>query len=298
MKVLVIGSKGFIGSHCVSYFTKHGYDVWEADVVVDYVNKKYFVVDVANADYTEIFQQEQFELCINCSGAASVPDSFIHPLRDFFLNTSNVFKMLEAIRRSNLHCKFINLSSAAVYGNPQTLPVKETDQTNPISPYGWHKQQSETLCKEFYALYKIGTVSLRIFSVYGEGLKKQLFWDIYSKTKQANSIDLFGSGEETRDFIYIKDLVKAIEAIYKGSAFEGEVINVASGQETSIKDAATILCDHVRPGIQVNFNGKVKEGDPLYWKADISTLLSYNFNAVYSIQEGLANTAKWLKENN
>jgi dTDP-glucose 4,6-dehydratase/UDP-glucose 4-epimerase len=135
MKILVIGSKGFIGSACVNYFSNQ-YDVWQADVVVDYTTPKYLLLDATNANYEEIFSVEQFDVCINCSGAASVPDSINHPQRDFTLNVFTIFKQLDAIRLKSPNCKYIHMSSAAVYGNPETLPISENHPLNPISPYG------------------------------------------------------------------------------------------------------------------------------------------------------------------
>ncbi len=73
LNILIIGSKGFIGSHCVNYFSKN-HNVWECDVVTDYVNKNYFIVDTTTAYYNEVFQQQKFDICINCSGASSVPE--------------------------------------------------------------------------------------------------------------------------------------------------------------------------------------------------------------------------------
>ena len=108
-------------------------------------------------------------------------NSFKDPLFDFNLNVFNVFKILEAIKLFNDKCKFVNLSSAAVYGNPDILPIIETSTILPISPYGFHKSISETIVKEYYSVYKIQSISLRVFSVYGEYLKKQLFWDLYNK---------------------------------------------------------------------------------------------------------------------
>lgn len=140
MKILIIGSKGFIGSHCLDYFTNQGHTVFGCDVVVDYTAKNYFLVDATNANYQELFASKSFNVCINCSGAANVQDSITNPQRDFQLNASNVFSLLNAIRIHNATCKFINLSSAAVYGHPITLPVNENQTLNPISPYGFHKK--------------------------------------------------------------------------------------------------------------------------------------------------------------
>ena len=133
MKILIIGSKGFIGQHLRRFLISRNEEVWGADVVADYVHpEQYFVIDASNADFHALFAEIQFDLCINCSGAASVPDSLQHPLRDYNLNTANVFKLLDAIRISQKNCKFLNLSSAAVYGNPETLPVAATARLTPF----------------------------------------------------------------------------------------------------------------------------------------------------------------------
>jgi dTDP-glucose 4,6-dehydratase/UDP-glucose 4-epimerase len=138
---------------------------------------------------------------------------------------------------------------------------------------------------------------LRIFSVYGENLKKQLFWDIYQKTLRSKNIELFGTGYETRDFIYIQDLMQAIDCIIAKGIFNGEAINVSSGIETTIKDAAGIFCAALNSETTVAFNKQTKPGDPLNWKADISLLTRLGFKSNTSIETGLKNTGEWLKEN-
>lgn len=295
MKVLIIGSKGFIGQHALQRFNqKPGWKAWGCDVVVDYPAADYFLIDAGNADYKSIFQQQSFDLCINCSGAASVSDSLKRPSRDYHLNTHNVFKILDAIREYNLDCKFINLSSAAVYGNPEALPIKEAFSSHPISPYGWHKLQSELLCKEYFEQFNIATACLRIFSVYGPGLKKQLFWDLYQKAKKGSPVLLWGTGNESRDFIYIDDLIDAFECIIENAKFEADIINVATGTETPIKEVAHIFLKCIDKNIQYEFSGQVKEGDPQNWRADITQLEALSFKVKTSISEGLQNYHKWL----
>jgi UDP-glucose 4-epimerase len=298
MRILIIGSKGFIGVHAEQYFkNKVGYEVWSCDVLVDYGKNNYFVIDATNADYHSVFQSNIFDICINCSGAASVPDSIKNPIRDYTLNTYNVFKILDAIRQYQPLCRFMNLSSAAVYGNPKKLPIKESDELCPVSPYGIHKVQAEQICREFYTIFGIKTCSLRIFSAYGEGLKKQLFWDIYQKCLLSKNVELFGSGEETRDFIYIQDLLQVLQCIIDRGIFNGEAVNVSSGFETTIKQAAHLFCTAVDNTIKITFNNIVKFGDPLNWKADISVIKSYGFEPQFTIEEGLKKTSIWMKEN-
>jgi nucleoside-diphosphate-sugar epimerase len=115
------------------------------------------------------------------------------PLNDFEANCLDTFKILESIRNFSPSTKFLYISSAAVYGNPKRLPVRETDGIDPISPYGWHKYYGELMGHEYTSLYGLKTSSVRPFSVYGPGLRKQLFWDLFLKSRQTNKIDLFGT---------------------------------------------------------------------------------------------------------
>ena len=297
MKILIIGSKGFIGHHTLKYFRSKGYETLGCDVVTDYEDPDYFQIDATNSDFHFIFESAAFDVCINCSGAASVSLSIQFPLKDFSLNTLNVFKILEAIRTNQPDCKFINLSSAAVYGNPVSLPIKEDFEPSPLSPYGIHKLQAEQICKEFYSYYNVATCSVRIFSAYGNGLKKQLFWDMYKKFSNLDSIELFGTGNESRDFIHVDDIVNALELVFKNASFSGEVINLANGKEYTIKFVAGLFKKNLNTEKEVCFNNQGKPGDPLNWRADISVLKSMGYEPKVSLENGIKNYIDWVREN-
>ena len=296
MDVLIIGSEGFIGSNTVKQFKKQGYNVSTADIVLK-VEDNYFMINPEMPNFSDLFRSHSYDVCINATGAANVQFSFNYPHADYTLNTSNVFAILEAIRLYNPTCKFINLSSAAVYGNPVRLPINESAEVKPLSPYGYHKLYSEHICKEFFELYGVPTISLRIFSAYGEGLKKQLFWDLYKKvTASRDVVELFGTGKETRDFIYIKDLVYGMDCIMKKAAFNGGVINVASGIESTIEEAVMHFVKACNTKHRIQFTGNEKKGDPLNWRADITQLTSFGFKNTYSLAEGINNYVKWVQE--
>lgn len=296
MKILIIGSKGFIGSHLVRFF-EQAHEVWQCDVVTDYTSPRYYQIDASNADYNAIFEAQSFDVCINCSGAASVPDSIKHPYRDFLLNTANVYTMLNAIRTHCSQCKFINLSSAAVYGNPTMLPVSESAEMAPMSPYGRHKVMAEAICKEFYEEFGISTCSLRIFSAYGNGLRKQIFWDMYQKMKDSSEALFWGTGEETRDFIHIDDIAQVVNLAIQNAVFQGECINVANGQQTTISDAVRLYAQLLGYAGKIVFNGSVREGDPRFWEADIAILRSWGYKKAITLEDGLKSYIKWVQEN-
>jgi UDP-glucose 4-epimerase len=295
MKILVIGSKGFIGQHALDYFRSKGYEVLGCDVVTDYEDSNYIQIDATNSDYHFIFENHAIDICLNCSGAASVPLSLQFPLKDFTLNTLNVFKILDAIRTLRPECKFLNLSSAAVYGNPTSLPIAESSDLKPLSPYGIHKLQAEEICSEFYQYYQIATCSVRIFSAYGNGLKKQLFWDMYKKCSNGGSIELYGTGKESRDFIHIDDIVNALELVIEKAAFNGEQINLANGEEYTIKTVSDLFRKHLDTDIQINFNNQVKAGDPLNWRADIAVLKAMGYQPQVSLEDGIESYIRWVK---
>ncbi len=294
MKIIVVGAKGFIGAKCMAYFGALGHEVVGADIHAG--DGRYLQVDAQDPDFEPLLETHSDALvCINASGSAHVGFSFEEPHQDFNLNVANVCKLISAIKKYSPQCKFINLSSAAVYGNPNYLPVDEAHPMNPLSPYGFHKFQSELICKEYAQYFGVSTCSLRIFSAYGPGLKKQLFWDVYQKSLRG-AIELFGTGEESRDFIYIDDLVYAIDCVIQRSVFKGETINIASGTETTIKDATNELVAYLSPNIGVTFNQQVKEGDPKNWRANIDQLKALGFVSNVSFSAGIKQYAAWVKD--
>jgi len=296
MNILIIGSKGFIGLHCVDYFSKD-HEVWQCDVVTDYTTRNYFTIDATNADYTEVFKDRNFDVCINCSGAASVPDSIKNPLRDFNLNVTNVFKQLNTLRKLNPSCKYINLSSAAVYGNPEYLPIDEAHPCHPISPYGRHKKMAEDICEEFNKNYQLKTCSLRIFSAYGQGLRKQLFWDLYSKSKTNETVILYGTGNESRDFIHVSDVVQAITVVIENSNFDADIINVANGKETTIHDACAAFYSELDDTTKFQFGGEKRVGDPINWVANTNRLEEMGYKTKIDLESGLLSYVTWLNDN-
>ena len=294
-KILVIGSEGFIGSSAVRYYKNQGYVVTGCDVIENDRVIDYYKVESKDPTYHRIFEKVAPDYCLNASGAASVPFSFHDPMIDFELNVINVFKMLEAIRIENPETAFINVSSAAVYGTPSQLPVSEDVDVTPISPYGWHKRQSELLCNEYANLYGLKTCSMRVFSAYGPGLKKQLFWDLYQKTREGNSIELLGTGDESRDYIFVEDLVRASETIAINAKLQGEVINVATGIETTIRNAAKTFIKTLSWDGRISFSGIKRMGDPENWCADISKLEMMGFKPKCSLESGMEVYCKWLQ---
>jgi UDP-glucose 4-epimerase len=296
MNILIIGSEGFIGSHLVKYFTSKGYRVYGCDLVEKGTAFfTYIQIEKSVLQWRNIFSQVDFNFCINAAGNGNVNYSVQNPFEDFQSNTLDTIEILDAIRKYRPECRYLHISSAAVYGNPLSLPVSESAVCHPVSPYGWHKYMAENICREYSEIFNLPVCMVRPFSIYGPGLRKQLFWDIYQKyTENSGSIELWGAGSESRDFIYIDDVVQCFDLLLQKANMQGEVYNVASGIETSISKAVETFFLKLKANPKIQFNQKDRPGDPLNWRADISKIQQLGFNPGISFENGMAEVARWL----
>ena len=177
MKVLIVGSQGFIGSNLVRSFKEDGNEVLGITSgkgisnLLSYSND----TDIDIKALSETLLTFNPDVCINASGPGSVAASFENKSRDFKINVVNVYTLLDTIKSTHCKCKFVNLSSAAVYGDAVADRISESHSINPQSPYGFHKYLGENICLLFHTMHQIPTVSLRMFSVYGPGLKRNCF---------------------------------------------------------------------------------------------------------------------------
>lgn len=281
MKILITGGEGYIGGWLYEYLHKK-HKVYKERIEL-----------LELATVKEKVQEIRPDVIIHCAGASSVAQSFQSPHIDFEKNVITTQNLLEAIRSCSDETHFIYLSSAAVYGNPVSSPITETTLTNPISPYGYNKYISELIIKQYTDLFKISATVLRIFSVYGQGMCKQVVFDIFEKFNDPNTetILLSGTGNETRDFIHIIDLCRVIEVVIKNKIYE--TINVASGESVSIKKLANAIKTEMNSQKSITFLGDQRIGDPISWIVSVDTLKSKGFNRVITLQEGLKQYNEW-----
>ena len=163
-------------------------------------------------------------------------------------------------------------------------------------PTGCTSTWRRNFCEYYNRIHGYRIRSIRIFSAYGNGLRKQLLWDIYQKYQNTGRIELFGTGDETRDFIHVSDIVRAIELIL---AYDGpeNIINVANGEEVSIRELAEIYAGKLGADADVvSFNGMVKEGDPRNWRADISLLKRLGYEKHMALSDGIEAYVEWARK--
>jgi UDP-glucose 4-epimerase len=304
-KILITGGSGFIGTYlaneCYKYEGElYGIDIrdpFDASIWTNYCTK-----GISDEEVDQLFVENQFDFVFHLAGGASVADSVTNPTFDFNSLVPTTFQLIQKIKANCPNAHLVLFSSAAVYGNPESFPIKEDAQLKPMSPYGIHKKIVEQLVAEYSTYYTIKCSVLRIFSAYGNGLRKQLFWDVmgrYKKSKEENAfpvLELFGTGLETRDFIHVEDLASAavIIATREKESKQCVFYNVASGKETQISEAMQCLFSDTDVEKNITFNGVTRAGDPVRWKADISKLTALGFVPKKELQSGLKGYYEWF----
>ncbi|PZO38695.1 MAG: dTDP-glucose 4,6-dehydratase [Pseudanabaena frigida] len=298
--VLITGVAGFIGRYVARYFSRQGWKVIGTDnsppenaPLADL--SAYQRLQLPTPEFHSLLAAHKPHTLIHCAGRASVALSVSDPAADFYSNTLLTFNILNALRLNVPTCKFIFLSSAAVYGNPSKLPIDEKHPVAPISPYGFHKLQSEQICLEFARIYNQPTASIRIFSAYGAGLRRQVMWDICQKAISQKELILQGTGIESRDFIHALDIARAFDIVSDRAPMQGEIYNLGNGQEVTIVELAKMVLESLDKKSTPLFNGVVPTGNPLNWQADITKIKSIGFIPTVPFEQGVKTFVNWCK---
>jgi UDP-glucose 4-epimerase len=294
---LVTGAAGFIGRHICAHLESRGIPV--VRVVRPHrdqptANPSQFTheIELPSPKLAEILAYHLPSVVLHCAGTSSVQESLKYPERDYRANVTVTESVLEALRRYSPKTRLVFLSSAAVYGNPTQLPIRETAAIRPVSPYGVHKAASELLCRYYARVHQVPSLILRIFSTYGPGLARQVLWDSLRSWQNTGDIFLNGTGCETRDFVHVSDLVAAITLAVDRARFSGNALNVASGQSVTVAAVAGILLAKLGRGT-VQFAGTARPGDPKHWEADVTRLRRLGFKPNVELAQGLGNYVEW-----
>lgn len=292
--VLITGIAGFLGRYTAREFARAGWHVVGVDdVAPDQAppGVEFHRLRLPSAALDPLLTKVAPAACIHAAGRASVASSLRDPASDFRDGVVLTFELLDALRRCAPRCRVALLSSAAVYGDPSSLPVRETDPIAPLSPYGYHKRQCELLLEEFARLYALPSVAVRIFSAYGPGLRRQVVWDICERALTTGRLVLHGTGSESRDFVHALDIARGLVHLVEHAPASAEIYNLASGTQTTIREVATVLLAHLHLNLQPEFDGQRTPGDPVHWRADLSRLTALGFSPEITLEEGLREVA-------
>jgi len=298
VKALVTGGAGFIGSHIVDRLLNDDHEV----VVLDDFstghrsnltdNKALTIVegDISNADTVNDCMQG-VDWVFHKAAVASVPKTVNDPVGSSMVNYHGTLNLLEAARNNNVK-RLVFASSAALYGDEPTLPKVESMCPVTLSPYAVDKLASECACGMYTKLYGLETVCLRYFNVYGP---KQDPSSPYSgvisiftdKLKNNETPTIFGDGEQTRDFVFVSDVVEANMKAATTEKGMGQFFNVATGHKITLNDLLKILSDIYNIEFNVKYGeprmGDIKESYALVDKA--SSVL--NWKSTVELKQGL-----------
>jgi UDP-glucose 4-epimerase len=232
------------------------------------------------------------------AGGSSVGLSIVQPFEDFSRTVVSTARLLEWLRSSAPECRLIVASSAAVYGSEHMGSISQRAATIPMSPYGHHKLMMENLCRSYSAAFGLRSTIVRLFSVYGPNLRKQLLWDICSRLHAGEqTLTLGGTGAEVRDWTDVRDVARLLETIARQPQQASfRVINGGSGVGTTVAEVAQMLTKAWGDKIELQFSGLVRAGDPFSLVAEEAEIRALPFVWQIPLAKGLLDYVAWFKE--
>jgi nucleoside-diphosphate-sugar epimerase len=301
LRTLVTGGAGFIGSHLVDRLMKEDYEVMVLDnfstgkvenIQLHLGSQKFHLVkgDVRNLENVREAVRD-VDVVFHLAAIVNVPLSIEDPLLVNDVNVRGTLNLLKASLKENIE-RFIYVSSCAVYGEAHYLPINEEHSIMPLSPYGVSKFAAEHYCKIFHRIHGLKTVCLRFFNVYGPrqsvGPYSGVITQFIGRLKRGKLPIIYGDGEQTRDFVYVKDVVEASMLVLKCQRCAGEVISVGTGKPTTINELAKVLMNMFRETNAEPEYAPPKPGDIQHSHADIKKaerMLGYKPSVV--LKEGI-----------
>ncbi|MEM3382526.1 MAG: SDR family oxidoreductase [Nitrososphaerales archaeon] len=254
-RILVTGGAGFIGSHIVDRLLQEGFKVIVLDNlstgritnIKHYLKNKNFQLIKGDIREENVVRRalKGVEAVIHEAAISSVEESIKNPIKTNDVNVNGTLNLLNLSVKEGVK-RFIFASSASVYGdlNP---PLNEDFQPKPMSPYAVSKLSGEYYCKVFHKIYGLETICLRYFNVYGPRQRNNQYNNVIinfiDNIKKNKPLVIFGDGLQTRDFIYISDVVEASIIALKSKEGIGEVFNIATGKPTTINELAQIIIE-------------------------------------------------------
>ena len=303
-KVLVTGGAGFIGSNIVKSLITQGYSVTVLDDlssghicnIENFKEVEFVKGDIRNADliYSAV---KNAVAVIHLAASVGNKRSIDNPILDSEINTMGTLRLLEACRRAEVP-KIVYSSSAGIFGELKKIPITEDHPINPNTPYGVSKLSAEKLCLAYAHLYEIEAICLRYFNVYGPNQRFDVYGNVIPifvfKLLRGEAPTVFGDGEQTRDFVNVKDVadanLKAMRAVGVTGAF-----NIASGTSISINELIQLIKKIMGSDIKINY-GLPRTGDVRDSRADISNVCkALDYKPSIKIENGLMEYIDWAK---
>lgn len=303
-KVLVTGGAGFIGSNVSKLLLDEGHDV----VVYDNLSSGYRqnVEALKGAQFVQGDIRDEKGLADAMHGADSVfhlaasvgnTRSIEHPIDDSEVNLIGTLRVLEAARSLGSR-KIVFSSSAGIFGELKYLPIREDHPAEPDSPYGVSKLAAEKMCLAYAKLYELEAVCLRYFNVYGVNQRYDAYGNaipIFAhRMVSGDPVTIFGDGEQTRDFVNVRDVARANVLASRAGGVSG-AFNVASGTAITINRLVDIMSEASGTRPEVEY-GPPRKGDVRHSKADISAAhTAFGYEPTIELADGLREYMRWFK---
>ncbi len=299
-RVLVTGGAGFIGSALATEFCAD-HDVVVLDSLASGDREKIpdgaaFIEGDIRDDATVAEAISDADLVFHEAAMVSVDSSVSRPTESQSVNVDGTLTILNAAREED--ARVVLASSAAIYGHPESLPIEESHPTKPTSPYGLNKLACDHYARLYQELYGVETVALRYFNAYGPGQTGGDYAGVISvfieQALAGEDITVHGDGEQTRDFVFIDDIVRANEAAAR-TEHTGEAYNVGTGASVTIRELAEMIQESTDTDADI-VHTEPREGDIDHSRAAVSNATeTLDFEASVSLREGIERTVEWFE---
>jgi nucleoside-diphosphate-sugar epimerase len=308
VRALVTGGAGFIGSHLVRRLLATGHEVRVVDNLatgrlsnLDEVigDIEFFELDIRDVDGLRA-PVSGCDTVIHVAALPSVPRSIADPAASHEVNATGTLNVLTAARAANV-ARVITASSSSIYGAARDLPKREDMRPLPISPYAVSKLAAESYCRSFYEVYRLETVALRYFNVFGPRQDPNSEYAaviprFIRAFAHGESPTIFGDGEQSRDFTYVENVVNANMAAIEASDVGGRVYNIACGHGTTLNEIARRLREEVGAEVAIEY-GAERQGDVRHSMADISAARAdLGYEPAVTLEDGIHRTVGYYHD--
>lgn len=313
MRILVTGGAGFIGSHLTDSLIEQGHLV----IVVDNLSNgkkenldssyfsgakpenKFYNTDIQSPDISRIFQNEKPDIVFHLAAQISVRKSVEEPIQDAETNILGALNILENCRKHKVKKIIFASSGGAIHGEAQTVPTSEEEPTQALSPYAIAKLTIEQYLDYYHQIFNLPFVSLRLANVYGPRQNSEgggVVMIFIDELLKGSKPIIFGTGTQTRDFIYIDDVVGATLEVLNYTGCDHVIYNIGTGIETKISDIYQLITKNLGKDIVPIF-GPSKTEDLKRSCLDGSKIKrELGWQPRYTLDQGLKKTINWFKK--